>query len=267
MKILITSGGTRVPIDGVRHVGNMSSGKFGADLAFECLRQGHQVFMFRDSHSYCPVKISVDMRKPVDAAKLTKDIEEYQKHIHGYQEIVFNNFDEYANKLPKYVSIVEPDIVVSAAAVSDYVVSNPQENKKISGKGDVQLTLLPVPKILPAIRAAWVDTFIVGFKLMMGTDFRSDEAKAAVEKVLVAGADVVAFNDLNDIRSGKREYRLFRPWDGSIIHIEAPEEMKNTTLAKQFLSSILGSKIQLSRHLDMQKLTMADAQQIKEAQK
>lgn len=33
MKILITSGGTRVPIDSVRHIANMSTGRYGAELA------------------------------------------------------------------------------------------------------------------------------------------------------------------------------------------------------------------------------------------
>ena len=33
MKILITSGGTKVPIDDVRSITNMSSGKFGAEIA------------------------------------------------------------------------------------------------------------------------------------------------------------------------------------------------------------------------------------------
>ena len=37
MKVLITSGGTKVPIDTVRHIGNMSSGTFGAKIAFQLL--------------------------------------------------------------------------------------------------------------------------------------------------------------------------------------------------------------------------------------
>jgi len=35
MKILITSGGTDVPIDDVRKISNMSSGKYGAEIATE----------------------------------------------------------------------------------------------------------------------------------------------------------------------------------------------------------------------------------------
>ena len=35
MKILITSGGTKVKIDQVRHIGNMSKGTFGSKIAEE----------------------------------------------------------------------------------------------------------------------------------------------------------------------------------------------------------------------------------------
>ncbi len=43
MRVLITSGGTKVPIDSVRHIGNMSSGTFGAKIGYEALRAGHNV--------------------------------------------------------------------------------------------------------------------------------------------------------------------------------------------------------------------------------
>jgi phosphopantothenoylcysteine synthetase/decarboxylase len=33
MKILITSGGTKVPIDSVRHIGNFSTGRYGSEIA------------------------------------------------------------------------------------------------------------------------------------------------------------------------------------------------------------------------------------------
>jgi phosphopantothenoylcysteine synthetase/decarboxylase len=37
MRVLITSGGTKVPIDGVRDITNMSHGNFGAKIAREFL--------------------------------------------------------------------------------------------------------------------------------------------------------------------------------------------------------------------------------------
>ncbi len=42
MKILITSGGTKIKTDSVRHIGNMSSGAFGAKIALEALKANHE---------------------------------------------------------------------------------------------------------------------------------------------------------------------------------------------------------------------------------
>ncbi len=39
MKILITSGGTRVPIDSVRSITNMSKGTYGKNLLVECVNE------------------------------------------------------------------------------------------------------------------------------------------------------------------------------------------------------------------------------------
>jgi phosphopantothenoylcysteine decarboxylase/phosphopantothenate--cysteine ligase len=38
LKILITSGGTKIPIDAVRYITNMSSGTFGAKIATQALK-------------------------------------------------------------------------------------------------------------------------------------------------------------------------------------------------------------------------------------
>ena len=43
MRVLITAGPTREPIDPVRYVGNRSSGKMGAALASAARRAGHEV--------------------------------------------------------------------------------------------------------------------------------------------------------------------------------------------------------------------------------
>lgn len=43
MKILITSGGTKIPLDSVRHIGNMSSGTMGREIALAALEKKHEV--------------------------------------------------------------------------------------------------------------------------------------------------------------------------------------------------------------------------------
>src|SRR5439155_8847532 len=43
LRVLVTAGGTREPIDSVRYVGNRSSGRMGVAVAEEALRRGAEV--------------------------------------------------------------------------------------------------------------------------------------------------------------------------------------------------------------------------------
>ncbi len=43
LRVLVTAGGTREPIDSVRYVGNRSSGRMGLALAAEAARRGAEV--------------------------------------------------------------------------------------------------------------------------------------------------------------------------------------------------------------------------------
>jgi len=63
MKILITSGGTKVKIDDVRHIGNMSTGKFGTEIARECLLAGHDVTLLRAKNSKSLVNKEIDFNQ------------------------------------------------------------------------------------------------------------------------------------------------------------------------------------------------------------
>ena len=45
MKILITAGPTREPIDAVRFISNRSSGKMGRALALAAIERGHDVLL------------------------------------------------------------------------------------------------------------------------------------------------------------------------------------------------------------------------------
>ena len=54
MKILITSGATREPIDQVRFITNMSTGKTGASLAESFAKKGHDVTYLHGQGSHTP---------------------------------------------------------------------------------------------------------------------------------------------------------------------------------------------------------------------
>ena len=63
MKILITSGGTKVPIDRVRSITNMSHGTFGSRIADAFFNDGLKVFRIGNEHGTPIEKITFFMAK------------------------------------------------------------------------------------------------------------------------------------------------------------------------------------------------------------
>lgn len=59
MNVLITSGGTEIMIDMVRHIGNMSSGTFGSKIALECLKRGDHVTFLKAKNSKSPISTTI----------------------------------------------------------------------------------------------------------------------------------------------------------------------------------------------------------------
>jgi phosphopantothenoylcysteine synthetase/decarboxylase len=183
MRVLITAGGTREPIDGVRFITNSSSGKTGAAIAETLEAAGHTVVLI-------PANRSVS---------------------------------ELDNACQSALSGSHIDLVIHSAAVSDFVVraltidgvTHPAPfTGKIGSGSTLSVELTPGKKILPELKtySQNPDVKLVGFKL---TDGASEaEIRAAVEKVLRAGADLVVHNDLKTMatlratlwdKSGPRE--------------------------------------------------------------
>ena len=52
--LLITSGGTREPIDEVRYIGNASTGALGCAFAAEALTRGHHVVLLSGQGAMAP---------------------------------------------------------------------------------------------------------------------------------------------------------------------------------------------------------------------
>ena len=99
MKVLITSGGTKVKIDMVRNISNMSKGTFGSKIAYEFLdRENYDVTFLMAKDSKYP----------------------NQNGSYGYRKLVeYVTFEDYERLLNIYLD-EKPDIIVLAAAVSDY---------------------------------------------------------------------------------------------------------------------------------------------------
>lgn len=154
-RILITAGPTWVPIDDVRVLSNISSGETGILLAKEAKRQGAKVTLFLG---------------PVSNNGLT-----------GINLIRFKFFAELKNKLTRELRQRKYDVILHAAAVSDFQPAARIKGKLSSAK-KYNLKLSPLPKIIKIIKKIASPAKIVLFKFEPG---------ASKETLLVKGRAVL----------------------------------------------------------------------------
>jgi phosphopantothenoylcysteine synthetase/decarboxylase len=179
VNVFITSGGTREPIDGVRVIANSSTGATGAALADAFYKAGFTVTLLRAKHSVAPQEAAIMERFFVTVADLDAACQQFLSSEHF-------------------------DLVIHAAAVSDFVVESVMVDGtsfpapltvKLHSTSKLSLNLIPGKKILPELKGYSRNPALklIGFKL---TDGASDEEiRLAVAKVLAAGADLVVQND------------------------------------------------------------------------
>jgi phosphopantothenate--cysteine ligase len=204
MRILITSGGTKVPIDRVRHIANMSSGTFGSKIALEALKENHSVLFFKAERSKSPFFLQTDVSREDSKARFEEMSSNYEKYKGCYSEVEFSDFESYLRLLQQLTRSYVPDIIILAAAVSDYGVSNYVDGK-IRTKGNQEIKLKPLPKVISMVNKWMPNACLVGFKLLV--DSTDEELIANAKKSLVENhCDLVVANDLRDIK--KNDHRL-----------------------------------------------------------
>ena len=163
VRVLVTAGGTREPIDPVRFIGNRSSGKQGHAIAEEAAARGASVTLVTTTDLAVPAGIE---RVRVDTAA----------------------------EMHRAVAAVAPSagVVVMAAAVADFtpVSVAPGKLKKRDGVPTVELT--PTVDILAALGAAKpVGQVLVGFAAET-----ADVAANAADKLRAKNADLLVANDV-----------------------------------------------------------------------
>jgi phosphopantothenoylcysteine decarboxylase/phosphopantothenate--cysteine ligase len=81
----------------------------------------------------------------------------------GYSVIRFNFYDELFTLIKRDAR--KCDILIHAAAVSDYKTKGPLRTKLASGKRNLRLDLVPTAKIIDKIKRLNPRVILVGFKL------------------------------------------------------------------------------------------------------
>ena len=184
LRVLVTSGGTSEPVDGVRVLTNSSTGTTGALIADHFSGAGHDVVLLRANNA-------------LGAAGLGR-------------EETFDTFASLDTALEHELSGGHFDAVIHAAAVSDFSVHaievdgtlQPPGSAKLRSDVAPTLRLRRNPKLLDLIRPRSRNPAVrvVAFKLTQGAE--PEEVRAAVEALLARGAaDFVVHNDLTARKS------------------------------------------------------------------
>ncbi len=171
MRVLVTAGGTREPIDPVRFVGNRSSGRMGLALAAAAQRRGAEVTL---------VAANVALPEPP-----------------GVRRIDVGSAAELAAALEE--EFPRSQVLLMAAAPADFRPEAPAGNKiKRKGSG-LDLHLEPTEDILAGLSSERREgQTIVGFAAEHGVGGPG----RARDKLVRKGADLIVLNDVSDPEIG-----------------------------------------------------------------
>ena len=183
-KVLMTAGPTIEYIDPVRVITNQSSGKTGVLLASELVSAGAKVTFIYGPGTELPPK----------GAKIIK-VETSQEMLNAVRKEMRQKFD----------------IVILAAAVSDYTIEKPSKTKINSDPAKIILKLKRVPKIIDEIKKIQKDVFLVGFKAETNLS-KEKLISEARKKLRESNADLIVANDI-----GLKKYRENPNYNNVII--------------------------------------------------
>ena len=167
VRVLVTAGGTREPLDAVRFLGNRSSGRMGAALAAEAHRRGAEVTLVAANLSV-PLPVGVDVVSAPTAGDLARET----------------------------LARREADVVLMAAAVADYRPATVREDKikKAEAGETLALELERTEDVLTALAAERrPGQLLVGFAAESGAR-AVEHARGKLERKRL---DAVVVNDVS----------------------------------------------------------------------
>lgn len=207
LRVLITAGGTREPIDPVRFIGNHSSGKQGFELARTAVARGAQVTL---------VVAHVDAEPPA-----------------GSTVVRVSSGAEMHDEVHRLMAM--SDVVVMAAAVADFRAEEVSGSKlkKSDAPETVSLDLVPTTDILATIvrERSGSSPYIVGFAAETGDDSASvlEHGRA---KFARKGCDLLV---VNDVSPGK----AFGSDDNEVVIVGAEREVAVSRASKAAISDAI----------------------------
>jgi len=168
LRVLVTAGGTREPIDAVRFVGNRSSGRMGFALAEAAAARGASVTVIA-ANVALPRRAGIEYVDVTSAAELA--------------EAAASRFER-------------ADVLLMAAAVADYRPADPHAGKlKKDASAELNLQLVRTTDVLSTLASSRRDgQVLIGFAAEHGEGALA-HARGKLER---KGLDAVVLNDVSD---------------------------------------------------------------------
>ncbi len=203
LKVVITAGPTREPIDPVRYITNRSSGKMGFALAAAAREAGAEVVL---------VSGPVSLTTPAGVRRVDVETAE-QMYAKVHEEVA------------------STDIFVGCAAVSDYRPDKVAPQKIKRSAAEMELALVRSPDTLASVAALTKPPFTVGFAAET-----QEIAKHAREKLEKKRVDMIAANQVGpDCGFDRETNALTVYWSGGEV---ALGEGSKPVLARRLLEVI-----------------------------
>jgi phosphopantothenoylcysteine decarboxylase / phosphopantothenate---cysteine ligase len=211
LRVLVTAGGTREPIDPVRFVGNRSSGRMGLALAAAAARRGAEVTL-----------IAANVSPPEPPGVRRIDV-------------------ETADQLAEAARAEFPacNVLLMAAAPADFRAAEPATGK-LKRQGGLDVHLEPTEDILASLTAIRTEAqTVVGFAAEHG----EGGAERARAKLSRKGADLIVLNDVSNPEIG------FESPDNAVTLIDAETETPVPQAPKDAIADAILARIDVLRGL------------------
>ena len=168
LRVLVTAGGTREPIDSVRYVGNRSSGRMGVALAAEAAARGAEVTI---------VGANLAVEPPAGVRTIAVSTAAELEHSVGAE-------------------FAACDVLLMAAAVADFRPAVPEADKiKKGGRERLTIDLEPTTDVLTSLASRRREgQVLVGFAAEHG----EGGLEHARDKLERKALDAVVLNDVSD---------------------------------------------------------------------
>jgi phosphopantothenoylcysteine decarboxylase/phosphopantothenate--cysteine ligase len=205
-RVLVTAGGTREPLDAVRYVGNRSSGRMGVALAEEARRRGAEVILIA-SNLAVPAPEGVEV---VDAPTAADVERETSSHA-------------------------DVDIVLMAAAVSDYRPAQAESAKRPKNEKSWEIELEPTVDVLRALSERRENgQVLVGFAAETG----EAGLERAREKLEAKRVDLIVYNDVG------REDTGFDSTENEVVIVSGAGERRVEKAPKEVIAAAILDEVE-----------------------